>query len=350
MLSHPAEKFRNLVTYVGMLLLACVIWTAEAAADTRIASWNMKRLDSSDADLKFETAARVMAHFDFISVQEVMDEPSLLRLVNELQEVTGSEWGMMPSHAIGRGSYKEHYAFFWRKSEVQYVDGAVVYLDSRDVFAREPLSARFRTNEGETFVAANIHVLYGDGKEDRVPEIKALASYWAWLGESFPNEQFFLMGDFNMEPKEYSWDALKQVATPLITVGGTTLAYKDGEYANLYDNIWVPNNLRAHVQAGIFDLPSYTGMSNKQTRDQISDHAPVYMILSDMDEESGHFDPRMLKLEEQTSLIRGNKNSEIYHLPGCGSYNDMARSPNLQEFATEQMAIQAGYRRARNCS
>lgn len=341
---------RYIAALIMSLVLACFVFVSELSADTRIASWNMKRLDSEDSDMKFNTAARVMAHFDFVSVQEVMDEPSLLRLVNELQEVTGSEWGMMPSHAIGRGSYKEHYAFFWRRSEVQYVDGALVYLDSRDVFAREPLSARFRTKDGETFVAANIHVLYGDSKEDRVPEIKALASYWAWLGESFPEEQFFLMGDFNMEPSEYAWGPLKQVAVPLLTVGGTTLAYKNGQYANLYDNIWVPNNLKAKVQAGVFDLAGYAKMSNKRTRDEISDHAPVYMIISDMDEESGRFDPRIMQLEEHTFLVRGNKNSEIYHLPGCGSYNDMARSPNLQEFANEQMALEAGYRRARNCS
>jgi deoxyribonuclease-1 len=50
-----------------------------------------------------------------------------------------------------------------------------------------------------------------------------------------------------------------------------------------------------------------------------------------------------------TGIIRGNRNSKIYHLPqGCPSYNAMAER-NIVEFRTEQEAIAAGYRKAGNC-
>jgi deoxyribonuclease-1 len=50
-----------------------------------------------------------------------------------------------------------------------------------------------------------------------------------------------------------------------------------------------------------------------------------------------------------SGVIRGNRSSNIYHLPqGCPSYNAMAER-NIVEFRTEQEAIAAGYRKAGNC-
>lgn len=47
-------------------------------------------------------------------------------------------------------------------------------------------------------------------------------------------------------------------------------------------------------------------------------------------------------------VIIGNKNSGIYHLPGCPSYNPVA-SYNREYFCTEDEAQKAGYRKAKNC-
>ena len=47
-------------------------------------------------------------------------------------------------------------------------------------------------------------------------------------------------------------------------------------------------------------------------------------------------------------LIRGNRNSRIYHLPGCPGYTQ-SKPENVVTFATEQDALHAGYRKAKNC-
>lgn len=345
----------TLVIAILVSMTVSVFSTTPSHSETRLASWNIKRLRADNKD--YQALASVISHFDFVGIQEVMEEEGLMRLVDELQERTGSEWGVMASHAIGRGSYKELYAFVWRKSHVSFVDSAVVYLDSRDVFAREPLSARFRTEDGETFIASNVHVLYGDGKSDRRPEIDALASYWTWLGETFPDEQYFLMGDFNMYPDDRSFERLEQFATPLVTEGATTLSTNDGEYANLYDNIWVPDGLDADVQSGIFALSSYFEADNETIRDTISDHAPVFMVLDNMDESTGLYDPADNVIaagsgtvpNPDAPTIRGNEESQIFHVPGCTNYEGMADSPNLVGFETVVEAQQAGYRIAGNC-
>ena len=46
--------------------------------------------------------------------------------------------------------------------------------------------------------------------------------------------------------------------------------------------------------------------------------------------------------------VRGNSRSMVYHLPHCPSYDAVSVS-NKVAFATEQKAIDAGYRRAGNC-
>lgn len=47
--------------------------------------------------------------------------------------------------------------------------------------------------------------------------------------------------------------------------------------------------------------------------------------------------------------IKGNRNSGIYHLPGCMSYNSISPR-NVVWFKTEEEAEAAGYRKARNCN
>lgn len=46
--------------------------------------------------------------------------------------------------------------------------------------------------------------------------------------------------------------------------------------------------------------------------------------------------------------VRGNKNSMIYHVPGCQHYNSIS-ARNVVVFKTEAAARAAGYRKAGNC-
>lgn len=50
----------------------------------------------------------------------------------------------------------------------------------------------------------------------------------------------------------------------------------------------------------------------------------------------------------QNCIVIGNRNSGIYHVPGCASYSKVAPH-NREYFCTEAEAERAGYRKARNC-
>lgn len=47
-------------------------------------------------------------------------------------------------------------------------------------------------------------------------------------------------------------------------------------------------------------------------------------------------------------VVKGNRNSKIYHLPHCLNYFDVSPR-NSVPFSNEQQARKAGYRKARNC-
>lgn len=46
--------------------------------------------------------------------------------------------------------------------------------------------------------------------------------------------------------------------------------------------------------------------------------------------------------------IKGNRNSRIFHLPGCASYNQI-KDKNVLWFKTVEEAETAGFRMAKNC-
>lgn len=58
--------------------------------------------------------------------------------------------------------------------------------------------------------------------------------------------------------------------------------------------------------------------------------------------------PASTTASAQTGRIKGNKNSRIYHLPGCVNYDDIKEN-NVVWFSSQDEARQAGFRKARNC-
>lgn len=271
---------RRLILFMSLTILVAL--PASAVADLRIASFNIKHWGWGEHKDNAQLAT-ILNRFDLIAIQEVMDPDQPARMARRLSQMSGDPWQEMTSHLIGRSSYKEAYTFLWRDSAVEYVDGAVVYLDNRDTFAREPFSARFRSRStGTLFAMGTIHVLYGDSISDRLPEIDALVRYWDWLGEIYPDTPRILAGDFNLSPDHDGWQPLLAAgARPAIRDGATTLSTTDGRYASLYDNLWTTPGRLDIQQAGVLRFPQTLGISHERARDVISDHAPVYLTLGE---------------------------------------------------------------------
>ncbi len=340
----------------GILLALCLL-AEGAAADINIGTWNIQRL-GHDNQKSFESIASVASRTDFLAIQEVMTDQAIEELEVAIERQTGGSWSNLQSHAVGRGSYKERYAFLWNDAKVSYVDGAVVYLDRYDTFEREPFSARFEERStGVQFVAATVHILYGDGIEDRAPEIKALAGYWDWLNEVYDNNpNLFLMGDFNLPPNNPHWRPLLAKAKPLVTTGASTLSSVDSRFVNLYDNVFVSRSGGPVIKkAFVLNYPKLLGWgSHKKARKHVSDHAPIFVTASlSTSTIAAPSKPAVRNAEaivvaSVEAPIIGNRNSMIFHKPDCPSYTTVSRK-NRVSFDSEEAATAAGYRIAGNC-
>ncbi len=253
-----------------------------AQADITIASWNLKHLGWNNGK-SLEDVAAIAQGADLWALQEVMDEAAVAQLEQQLEKQTGEPWSSMTSHEVGRSSYQESYSYLWRDGAVEFTQGAVVYLDPGDEFAREPYLAEFRDVEtGDKVAMATVHILYGDSRADRTPEIRQLAEIWDWMREVYPDTPRIIAGDYNLAPDHEAWQMLRdEGAQPAITSGATTLSSTDGEYANLYDNLWFDADVLDVTSSSTVRYPELLGMSHEEARDIVSDHAPVYITLGD---------------------------------------------------------------------
>ncbi|MES1937117.1 endonuclease/exonuclease/phosphatase family protein, partial [Salinisphaera hydrothermalis] len=269
---------------VRLTLLVAVVLTAlylpvSATAGVRIASWNLKHLGWNNGK-NLQAVAQIVGRFDLVAIQEVMDPAAARRLAKIVSQDTGEPWGVTTSQLEGDSSYRESYAFLWRKSAVAHDSGDSLYLDPGNKFAREPYTASFTTKDNHTeLTLGTVHINYGDGRSDRTAEIRVLDQYWQWMGKTYQGHRL-LMGDFNMSPKDRSWRALDALAVPSITSGASTLSKTDGRFAHLYDNIWHSKADRLNITArGVLHYPAILGMSHKKAFATVSDHAPVYIAL-----------------------------------------------------------------------
>ncbi|MBO9471035.1 helix-hairpin-helix domain-containing protein [Endozoicomonas sp. G2_2] len=267
--------------FLPAVIVVLAIMSSSATAAVRVASFNIKHLGFKN-EKDVPAVAEIVSRFDLVAIQEAMNNEAIDTLERALERKTGAAWGTLTSEPAGRSSYKERYAFAWRESAVSFEGGALQYLDPGDIFAREPLSANFSDKEtGQTFTYATVHIVYGDGRRDRRPEIQVLDDYHSWLSDTF-GHPVVIAGDFNMPPDDSSWAELKAVLKPMITRGATTLSPTDGRYANLYDNIWLDPSKFDVTSAGIADFPTWLGMTHQEARKRVSDHAPVYVTFGDI--------------------------------------------------------------------
>ncbi len=343
------------------VLVAGVLAAMPAAAQTRIATWNVLHL-GWDNEKDYAALSEIGSRFSLMALQEVMSEDAAMRFERAMEARTGVEWELLTSQAIGRGSYREMYAFLWRPDMIEWTGGAVVYVDDRDVFAREPFSAQFRTADGYEFVLASVHLIWGDEIAARRGEARAMAGYRSWLEASFEGADVYIAGDFNLEPDDAAWGPVGEASWPLVQEGATTLSAANGRFISLYDNIWVPSGRALPVAGwGVLPYPAMLGMDHADARRTVSDHAPVWMEI-DVDAEPALFpalsSPVPEAVAEAAPAVPGAMRSAvvassasdgmIYHIPGCPFYDRISAS-NLIAFPSEADAVSRGYQRAKNC-
>jgi hypothetical protein len=291
--------------------LLIATWNIRAFGDLT-EKWESTEEDTPKRDLhSLLCIAEIVSRFDVVAVQEAKDN---LKALRHLIHVLGPNWGLsltdVTEGAPGNG---ERMAFLFDTRRVlpsglacelvvpqEQLDrigsGAL-----RSQFARTPYAVSFRSGE-ETFVLVALHVLYGEGAEERLPEIRAIAEWLAGWARDINSwdHNLIALGDFNIDRKG---DALHDafistgldIPADLQEVPRTVFSDPERPELNkFYDQIaWFTgrNGLPAlslqYSRGGYFDFTDVVLTSRGLTRAQlswrISDHYPLWAEFSTRD-------------------------------------------------------------------
>jgi len=154
--------------------------------------------------------------------------------------------------------------------------------------------------------------------------------------------------DKSNETEKYS------AATFLVHAGIQTLI--DDQHAIAHNKVMVIDS--ATILTGSFNFTKAAEEKNAENLLVITD-APelVKAYEANIRAHAGHahpYQPPAAAVQSPASSmagageIHGNRNTKVYHLPGCPGYEKM-RPANVVPFATEAEAQQAGYKKAGNC-
>ena len=212
MRSVAKSKARFLFTGLVIATMLGVVFTSASPvrADNTIsiASWNIRNIsDKSRSDAELGIISLILFRYDFIAIQEVIDETVIGRVQKILKEDFRADYDFVVSARVG-GNKKERYAFLWRKDKVESVRAARIYPDSADQFEREPYCGTFKAGKFD-WTICTIHLLYGDSEADRRPELAVLDDVYRDERDSGSEKDVLICGDFNFDPDDAGWAELK---------------------------------------------------------------------------------------------------------------------------------------------
>lgn len=278
-----------------------------------IATWNVRAFggltekwestadDSPKRDLhSLHVIAEIIRRFDVIAIQEIRGN---LKALRHTLKILGSDWSfVLTDVTAGDAGNNERLGFVFdsRKVQMSGLAGELVVpeIQSERIkpgamqrqFARTPYAVSFRCGD-ETFILVTLHVLFGDGPDDRIPELRAIAEWlddWALDINSW-GHNLIALGDFNIDrigDERYEAFTSTGLTVPESLHDAPRTIFDDGD-GKFYDQIaWFvedrgrPALSLNHRDSGHFDFRSVAfprrSLNNTSLSWRISDHYPLW--------------------------------------------------------------------------
>ncbi|XP_063585959.1 deoxyribonuclease-1-like [Penaeus indicus] len=227
---------------------------------------------------------QVLRRYDVVAVLEVQDvsEETPKRLLSALNEGLTDTYNLSLSKRVGRRSYKEQYAIYYKPSRATLVS-AQQYSDPVDAFEYDPYVLVFEDSNQLRFGTVSIHTK----PDNAVQEIDALVDVYEDLRLHLGANDVIILGDFNAgcnyvtnsewanvrlrQDPRFNWLISDHVDT---TVKGTACPY---------DRIVVSgSNLTSVVYSGsatAYYFEEELGLKDHALIEDVSDHYPVEVRL-----------------------------------------------------------------------
>ena len=213
---------------------------------------------------------------DLAFAQEVMYAQSAASINAALESVSGVDWDYRVTSAIGRSSYKERYAVFFRTDRVQLLS-ATVWSDTGDKFEREPQIVRVRhVQTGADYTFINWHTVFGTTAQRQAEIAEITNVFKAVQNESGSDQDVILLGDHNRDATSPWWAGLTGVS-PTVSwkVNDKTSINTSCAFASPYDHFWFQASYVTEYSSSGRDY-----IANMCTfRNGVSDHAPIFINL-----------------------------------------------------------------------
>lgn len=275
-------------TVVAIFGLCMALFAVQASAQSylRVVSWNTLHAGWSGQQDWNAYAGQIWNNFgntstaangaDLVFTQEVMYAESAASIAASLTSVSGYTWNYRVTAAIGRSSYKERYAVFYRTDRVQLLSESV-WSDTGDKFEREPQIVKVRhIQTGADYTFINWHTVFGTTAQ-RQAEIAEIATVFKSIQDGSSSDQdVILVGDHNREATSPWWANLTAV-TPAVSyrVNELTSINTSCAFASAYDHFWMQSSYVTEYSTSGRDYIA----SMCTFRNGVSDHAPVYLSL-----------------------------------------------------------------------
>ncbi|XP_067933940.1 deoxyribonuclease-1-like [Watersipora subatra] len=250
---------------------------------------------------------KILSRYDIVLVQEIRDSsgviiPGMLDRLNS----NGGEWAVKYSESLGRSTYKEQYAYYYRKDRItvessyQYDDGED---DGTDAFSREPFGILINsdiTGDLKKFGILGVHI----APEEAVEELNALVDVFTAARENWGVDDVMIMGDFNADCTYVSDEKKEQLDlrtdnTYLWLIGDdvdTTVSNTNCAYDRM---VLIGEELKAAIKTGSAKEFRYDDVYSldAELAGEISDHYPVEVELlegNSATQSAGLISPRLI--------------------------------------------------------
>lgn len=289
-LSPDSRSSARMSLPLAALLLLLSI---DGALALRVCSFNVQSFGETKRENQkaMDVIVKVIKRCDIILLMEIKDSsnqicPSLMERLNGNSRDT--TYNCVISSRLGRKTYKEQYAFFYKEKLVS-VKKRYLYHDDQagdgDVFSREPFVVWFQSpyTTVKDFVIVPLHTT----PETSVKEIDELVDVYEDVKRRWKAENFIFMGDFNAGcsyvPKK-AWNNIRlRTDVKFIWLIGdqedTTVKMSTN---CAYDRIVLRGqeivNSVVAKSSGIFDFQKAYKLTEQEALD-VSDHFPVEFKL-----------------------------------------------------------------------
>ncbi|XP_054833429.1 deoxyribonuclease gamma [Eublepharis macularius] len=179
-----------------------LLFLSNAVLGLQICSFNVRSFGESKRTQPgvLDVVVKVISRCDIMLLMEIKDNSNRICpfLLEKLNSQTQDEYSYVVSNRLGRKSYKEQYAFFYRlkmvtvKRTYQYPD---LQPGDEDALSREPFVVWFYSSKAvaKEFVIIPLHTT----PERAVREIDELYDVYLDVKRLWKSENFIFMGDFN---------------------------------------------------------------------------------------------------------------------------------------------------------